>query len=99
MPHIRGLAKKQQVTNESLKKIEKGDPYLFIFPAVPDCTFSHSAAYAIAIRRIEYPDVELQNLLLEFMQDDGGGDGDRATRKQGRNADRGDDYDDDMRDL
>ena len=31
MPHIRGLAKKQQVTNESLKKIEKGDPFFILF--------------------------------------------------------------------
>jgi len=76
-PYIRGLANKQHVTNESLKKIE-------------------NAAYAIAIRRIECGDIELQDILLDFTRDrdDGVGEGDRAARKRGMDTETGDDCDD-----
>jgi len=75
-PYVRGLANKQHVTNESLKKIE-------------------NAAYAIAIRRIEYGDVELQEILLDFTRDRD----DRAARKRGMDTETGDDYDDNTDDF
>jgi len=61
----------------------------FLLPGIP-------AAYAIAIRRIECGDIELQDILLDFTRDrdDGVGEGDRAARKRGMDTETGDDCDD-----
>jgi hypothetical protein len=40
---------------------------------------------------MEFPDIELQNIFLEFTQDD---DSERP-KKRGKNVDAGDDYGDD----
>jgi hypothetical protein len=50
------------------------------------------AAYAIAIRRMECGDIELQEILLDFTRDRE--EGDRAARKRGMDTETGDDYDD-----
>lgn len=130
-PYIRGLANKQHVTNESLKKIENGESdfvsSILPFPACTPCPnvrrgrgALHSlssflrnvllfqnltffwpgvlAAYAIAIRRMEYGDIELQEILLDFTRDRDDGV-DRAARKRGMNTETGDDCDDNTDDF
>ncbi|THH05301.1 hypothetical protein EW146_g9939 [Bondarzewia mesenterica] len=100
-PHIRDLSKKQQVTSQSLQKIEQG-PSLFPLKNTGSRSRTHSsvlfvvAAYAIAVRSSEYDlppeiiDDVVSTLLSRFDTDDAS----RGTGRRGRRRD--DDGDDDV---